>query len=249
MFHERMCIQNRSALVAYRRNAQGFALLALAVGSLLGALCGCSQAAMPPKSPDPAPPAAIRMKAQAPSGWAFIEGAELPLRLRLPFASEWQRRETKTSLRLEHPATQSQMVVRLWPTSRLVTTEQCLGELALLEPDAALAQQSFMRLATTSSSPGDEDMNFVVSKPFEPGADFHGLTRAAVHPTTVDGATMGIAIAVAAGVGRCLALIATTTVAAPKGEQELADRLAWIVEGTTQSLTVRTVEGRVTSKP
>jgi hypothetical protein len=176
------------------------------------------------------------------------------VRLRLPFASEWQRRETKTSLRFEHSATQSQIVVRLWPASRLVTTEQCQSELALLEPDAALAQQLWERTAATpNGSPGAdtnvEGGNVVIEKPFEPGRDFHGVARAAVHPTNGDAALHGIVIATAAGIGRCVALVATTLVAGTGAERELADRLAWIVEGATSSLAVRTVEARVKAGP
>lgn len=171
--------------------------------------------------------------------------------MRLPFAKEWQRRESPTSLRLEHLVTQTKLVVRHWPTSRLVTVEQCQSELALLEPDAALAQRLWSRAASTDPNAAGDSVtqNVVVEKSFEPGRDFRGMVRGGVRPSDSDTNTHGVVVAVAAGVGRCIALIADTIVTDTRAEVQLADRLAWIVEGVAPSLRLQTIEDRTTAKP
>ena len=170
------------------------------------------------------------------------------MRLRIPFASEWQRHETNTSLRLEHPLDKSRIVVRLWSASRLVSVDQCVGELALLEPDVAFARRTWMSGALASDVAG-QNQDIVAAQRFEPGGDLHGVVRASVHATSSGQEVAGVVIAVAAGVGRCLAMVANSFVGGANAEREIADRIAWLVEGVTKSLALRTVQQRVGGKP
>ena len=98
---------------------------------------------------------------------------------------------------------------------------------------------------THASSAEAADGVLVARDRFEPGADFHGAIRAAVHSNSAGSETAGYVLAVAASLGRCLALLGTTTVAGAEGEAELAERLAWMVEGVTKSLRIHSVESRV----
>lgn len=250
MFLERMCSQICSIFPPDCRNARAFGPIALAV-ALHAELLGCSGHTNPAvKSSNGAPTApAPRAPTRAAAGWAYVESAELPLRLRLPFASEWQRHETPTSLRLEHPGEASKIVIRLWPSSRLVTAEHCFTELLLLAPEAARAQQLFAA-EPTRNKPTSETAGLFVNQDFAPGADFRGWARGSLQPAGKEKkVVVGTVIAVAAGVGRCLALVATTEASGENAEQQLANRFAWMVEGAIQNLTVRTVESRVGETP
>jgi hypothetical protein len=242
-----MRCQNQLCPAGCPKFASGFALVACIAAVVAATLSGCSHAASVPGTATPvAAPVSTAGQPRTASAWAFIDGTELPVRLRIPFAAEWQRRETKTSLRLEHPRDNSQIIVRLWLTARLVTVDRCASELALIEPEAALARQTPMPSASDTEV---SDLGEVVVEKFEPGGDFHGSVRAFVHAGDGVETTAGTVVAIAAGVGRCLALVASTSVVGANAEQQIADRLAWLVEGVTKSLSLRTVEGRVSGQP
>jgi hypothetical protein len=246
MFLERMRSQNRSRP---RRRVNGPCHCALIAIVLSAGLSGCSHAALESSSPPRAvAPASAQVEPRTPTAWAFVDGAQIPVRLRIPFASEWQRRETRTSLRLEHPIDGNRIVVRLWPASRLVTVDQCLDELALLEPDVALARRTWLSRPLASETV-TQNQDVVVDQPFEPGSDLHGILRASVFAASQGREVTGAVIAVAAGVGRCIVLAAHCSVAGPNAEQKITDRLAWLVEGVTKSLVLRTVQQRAGEKP
>jgi hypothetical protein len=246
MFLERMRSQNQSRPARHVNQACASALIACVLSA---GLSGCSHAASEPRSPAPAAaPASAQVETRNATAWAFIDGIQLPVRLRIPFASEWQRRETASSLRLQHPLDKSTIVVRLWSASRLVTVEQCLGELALLEPEVALARRTWMSGPLASDTVG-QNQDVVAAQGFEPGGDLHGVLRASVHAASNGQEVAGVVIAVAAGVGRCLALVANSSVGGVNAEREIANRLAWLVEGVSKSVALRTVQQRVEAKP
>lgn len=236
--------QNQTGWARNAAHVRAFARRCLEVGSLALGLSGCSHAALDARKPsavEAAPPAESR--ARTPTDWAWIDGKELPLRMRLPFVPEWRRRETRTSLRLDHAGERCSLVVRFWPTSRLVTTDQCVAELGLIEPEVAIARRTWMSQDLTAHE-DSSDGTPVVSQAFTPGDDYQGHLLATV--LAPDGGVLaGIVVAVAAGVGRCLAVTATTEAEGGNAEMLITDRLAWLVEGVAKSVTVRSVESRL----
>jgi len=243
-----MRIENRCHSAPWRAGTLDSALV---LGTLLAVLCGCSPAAPKRSSSMQAPPSKPTVPTESAStGWAWLEATQVPLRIRLPYGAEWQRRETKTSMHLEHGATHTRLVVRLWPASRQVTADQCLGELRLLDLDADSAALTWHlaarhRATSDATAPGEFDPNIVAEKSFAPGVGFDGFLCAGVIPTKGQAMLQGTVLGVSASVGHCVALVATTSVDTSDSEQQLAARLAWIVEGTAPSIALRTVESRV----
>lgn len=179
------------------------------------------------------------------SDWDDINGAELPVRLRIPFASEWRHAETRTALRLEHPRERVRIVVRLWPASRLVSEHECLAQLGLLDPEFARTKA---KTQAQGVDPEAELKAAVVSTPFDPAPDFRGHLQTQVASASADGPPRATVVAVAAASGRCLAFVAAAAGSEPSTAEDLGERLAWI-ENIAASLSVRSSEERIEKAP
>src|SRR5512147_1512941 len=118
--------------------------------------------------------------------------------------------------------------------------DQCRSELILVEPEAKFALQTLGSPTPPSSS--TPTPNSVVTQAFEPGADLHGMIQASLRlpgsGSSRDVSLTGDVLGIAAGLGRCLALIAHTA-GSDTNERELADRLAMLMDGMAKSLVVR----------
>lgn len=198
----------------------------------------------------PSPDRAARARI---SEWEYIDARELPVRLRIPFASEWRRRETKTSLRLDLPREQVQVLVRFWQTSRLASEEQCLTELSLVEPAFAATRDRAKALSCCSersvANSAADPSGTVATQTFDPSSNFHGHLRAEVASATAGDALRASVVGIATNSGRCLVFVATTDAKGPTAQQQLGERLEWIVDGMAKSLSVRTSDGRVQKPP
>src|SRR5512145_815808 len=188
-------------------------------------------ACAPPKSPENA--ARVTTSTVAPQGetieplahWLTVDGATIPVRVRLPWGSKWDRSDTKSSLRLALPSKQTEISIRLWPSAKLTNVDQCYSELRLQEPALATLQQLLPAVFTgvlpappleaprieLSEKVGPEPRERpLLVQAFEPEADFHGQLRVLVGLTNPEEVTGGV-VAVAAGIRRCLALVASTS--------------------------------------
>ncbi|HEY5958782.1 MAG TPA: hypothetical protein VIV60_19610 [Polyangiaceae bacterium] len=163
----------------------------------------------------------------------------MPIRLRLPFASEWKRQDLGNTLRLEHDGEDCQLAVRIWPTARITTVQQCRDELRLIAPLPPAAQ---ILEPPTADAP---QSGVIAREAFEPGSDFHGWLVAATANSPSSARIRGDVVGVAAGIGRCVAVVAETSSEAAGGEQRVAERLAWLVEGVAKSITVLSVARRI----
>ncbi|HMA94098.1 MAG TPA: hypothetical protein VKP30_15510, partial [Polyangiaceae bacterium] len=222
-------------------------------------------ACAPTKSPENA--VRITTSAVAPQGetieplahWATVDAATIPVRVRLPWGSKWERSDTKSSLQLALPSEQIHISIRLWPSAKLTNVDQCYSELRLQEPALATLQQLLPAVFTgvqpappleaprveLSEKVGPEPRESpLLVQAFEPEADFHGQLRVLVGLTRTEEVTGGV-VAVAAGIRRCLALVASTSSTGTQASAQVGDRLAWIVDGVAKSLRIRTPEDRL----
>lgn len=193
------------------------------------------------------------------SHWDSVEAAAVPVRLRLPSAPTWKRSETKTSMQLELTSERTRISIRLWSSAKLTNVDQCYAELSLLEPELAKLQQLVPGILEAEELPPapeatgvvaheprapQQDEPTIVAQSFDPNADFHGRLRARAAWSKPDEVTGGV-VAVAAGIRRCLAFVASTSSGGPQAAAQVGDRLAWIVDGVAKSVRIRTPEDRL----
>ncbi len=181
------------------------------LGAAAVSLGGCAPAPVaPPASPPPPVPAApVETSTLQDRDWGVVRAASLGLKLALPEAKAWlpptASRATGAGFELRHEPTSTSLAVRRWRASRLPRVEACEAELRARTPDLALIDES----------------NLVSRRDVRVPAGF--VTRISL--VALPGASSrvaGQAIAVGAGVGECLALVARTECAT---EAELAERL------------------------
>lgn len=195
-------------------------------------LGGCSAPKIvPAQTPTPEKPASTPA-----SDTAFPRGPRkpfsaktLPIDLLIPGLTAFVVTETKSSLLLSHRASSSEIRVRFWSTSRIVTETQCEQELALLDPDATVRER------VVGASPA------VASQAFAPGPEYRGVVHSKVQ-STPDGPLVGYVHGIAAGLGHCVSFDAKTEMAHPHAEQEMAERLALLMDGIAASLRLRQAE-------
>lgn len=139
----------------------------------------------------------------------MVRAPAMGLKLALPEAKAWLPASgpagSSASLELRHEPTSTSLVVRRWRASRLPRVDACEAELRARTADLALADES----------------NLVARRDVRVPAGF--LTRITLVALPAAATRVaGQAVAVGAGVGECLALVAHTECA---GEAELAERL------------------------
>lgn len=230
---------------------------AVVLPALLLAWTGCSPATRAPAASstahDNSAQAGSEPRARARNTeWTSIDAVELPVSLKIPFAAEWRRLESRSSLRLDHAREQVQVVVRLWQTSRLASEGQCLTELGLVEPafgigrDRTKAQSGNSEESAVSAA---ADSGTVVTQAFEPSPSFRGHLHAEIAMAIGHDTLQATVLGVATSSGRCLVFAATTEAAGSSARQRLGERLEWIIDGMAKSVSLRTSDARVKKAP
>ncbi len=180
---------------------------AAACASLLA--CGAARPAVPP-APVPGPPPALTSGPRLEDrNWGVLRSKALGLKLALPEARNWLAAETSKPTQgfweLRHEPTGSTLSVRRWRSARLPQPELCEVELR-------------QRVAGV---PTFDETNLVATRQVRVPEGF--VTKLTL--LSLPGASArlrGQVVAVGAGVGECLAAIASTECAS---EEELAERL------------------------
>lgn len=206
--------------------------------TVLAALClvvlalpapGCAadapqRAAQAPPGAPPAPPAEPLLQDRA---WGVLRSHELGVKLALPEARSWfplPTREPTASWELWHEPTSSSLSVRRWRASRLPRLEACELELRQRVPDV----------------PSLDETQLVAARQVRSPAGF--VTRVSLHALPGKASRLrGQALAIGAGVGECLAVIASTDCSS---EAELAERLR-LLDASLGHLRLIRVEDRV----
>lgn len=195
-------------------------------------LSGCGGAPVAPAaSPPPAPPAApVETSTLQDRGWGVVRAPALGLKLALPEAKAWRppsaRGAAGASFDLRHEPTSTSLVVRRWRASRLPRVEACEAELRARTPSLSMADES----------------NLVSRRDVRvPEGFITRITLVALPGTS--SRVAGQAMAIGAGVGECLSVVARTECA---GEAELAERLR-LLDVALAHIRLTQVEERVPS--
>jgi len=204
------------------------ALRVRASAALLALGCAAPPAA-PPTAPAPAraetTPEPVSLQDR---GWGVVRSPELGLKLALPEARAWLpesgRAHAGGSWQLRHEPTGSSLSVRRWRSSRVPQIEACEAELRARSADLLRADET----------------NVVARRSVRIPEGF--LTRVTLLAVPGKSARVeGEVLAVGAGVGECLAIVAHTACAT---EVELAERLR-LLDVSVGHLRLMHVEDRV----
>ena len=197
----------------------------LMVIAALGQGCASGPA---PRANQPAKAAPARPPAEAQladRGWAVRRSKALGLKLALPEARAWLGPEAASgSWELRHEPTGTTLSVRRWRASRLPQPEQCELELRQRVPNVAVIDETSLVAERQVRVPA----GFVTRLVLLQLSDKSSRLRAQV-------------LAIGAGVGECLAAIATTE---SSSEVELAERLR-LLDAALSHMRLSHVEDRV----
>jgi hypothetical protein len=139
--------------------------------------------------------------------WGVFRSKAQGLKLALPDARGWAERRSAegASWELLHAATGTTLSVRLWRASRLPRVDACEADLQARTPDLPVADET----------------NLVSRREAHIPEGF--VTRISLLSLPGEGTQVrGLAVAVGAGVGECLSVVARTETAS---KPELAERL------------------------
>lgn len=193
--------------------------------------CGCASPEAPPPSTTLAavrnPDDTTRLEDRA---WGVVRSPELGVKLALPEARSWlplSGRPTPGAWELRHEPTGSTLSVRRWRASRLPRVDACETELRERFPGVLAADET----------------NLVARRDVRiPEGFVTRITLLAVPGKTTR--ISGQVLAVGAGVGECLAVVARTDCAS---EAELAERLR-LLDAAASHLRLMHIEDRIPTR-
>jgi hypothetical protein len=197
---------------------------------LLGLGLGCAaQGPLPPKTSDPRAAAApVEPNRLQDRDWGVVRAAALGLKLALPEARAWLQEPGLAAggptWELRHEPTGSSLRVRRWRASRLPRVESCEAELRQRTADLPRADAS----------------NVVARRSVRIPEGFVTLITLLAVPGK-SARVEGDVLAIGAGVGECIAVVARTECAT---EAELAERLR-LLDISVGHLRLMQIEDRV----
>ena len=216
--------RSRRPAIWARIHAHVGALRAFALAATLGA---CGGAPPTPAPVVPARAAAVPEVEAFARGWGERTLWRVPLRVALPDARAWHASTSGTFTLLDHAATRSRLALRVTLAPRLVRPAECEAEARLARPSLPQVEPSSVVEQRTIAAPPDFDVRLVVG--VEPNAD----------------GVRGYALAVGAGTSRCYVAAFETESAGPKAAEHVADRLAVVVSGMFETMSVPNADRRV----
>jgi hypothetical protein len=187
--------------------------------------CGSPPEPSPPPS---APPSPVARRADGTLRWGLVELAEIRAVVELYDPERWQPVNGGTFTVLEHAASRSVLVLRVWRATRLVRPVEC-------EAEARLARPSLPRVNADS---------IIDERPLEAPSEFSGSVVVGVEPSPT-GATRGYALAVGAAVGRCFVLAFETSADGNDAAGVVGDRLRAAADRIAPSVQLHRVDERV----
>jgi len=190
--------------------------------------CAARAPAPPPSTSAPRPPALVETSTLQDRNWGVVRAGGLGLKLPLPEARAWLpepgRAAAGPAWELRHEPTGTSLRVRRWRSSRLPRVETCEAELR----------------ERTPGLPRADEGNVVARRSVRIPAGFVTLITLMAVPgksTRVEGDVL----AIGAGVGECIAVVARTECAT---EAELAERLR-LLDISVGHLRLMHIEDRV----
>jgi len=205
--------------------------VALALLLVPGVGCGSrAAAAKKPASAASASSPALTAPDRLPdAGWSRFGVPHLAMSLVLPDRTHWKQEEGRgSSVLLVHGTTGTRLTLRIDPTSRRARWQDCLGQLSnthrnVLQP---------------------EDANLLGPRPWQAPAGFTGEIWGWVGPGAERGLLSARFVAVAVDVDRCLFLVGETAARGSNASDELARRMALLVDGVASRLELLTADSR-----
>jgi hypothetical protein len=153
----------------------------------------------------------------------LFDSPRSPLRLPLPDPGGWRESAERSSfLVLEHPASSSRLLVRLWHEDANMTREEC-------ERRARLGRDLPPSPGATSLSRERVDVP----------SGFDTVAEAGVSTAGQGAPIGGHVVAFGGWAHQCFSYVFTTSVAGPRAEQIVAARLALMRDESLARLTVR----------
>lgn len=189
----------------------------------------CAAPAVTRKAPEPPPaPALVESSTLQDRSWGVVRAGSLGLKLALPEARAWLpepgRAAAGPAWELRHEPTGSSLRVRRWRASRLPRVESCEAELR----------------ARTADLPHADESNVVARRTVRIPEGF--VTLITLLAMSGKNARLeGDVLAIGAGVGECIAVLARTECAT---EAELAERLR-LLDVSVGHLRLMHIEDRV----
>jgi len=160
--------------------------------------------------------------------WTEVELESIPARVSLPDVRGWHAKRSGSFLTLEHRATESSLVLRVWRAARLVRPAECEAEARLARPNLPALDAASQIEARRLRTPMGFDVRLVVGAQPGPGESVRGS-----------------ALAVGAGIGRCYLALYETRADGANAARRVADRLGVVVPGIFESVELENAERRV----
>jgi hypothetical protein len=160
--------------------------------------------------------------------WTTVELESIPALVTLPDARGWHARRAGSFLSLEHRASESSLLLRVWKAARLVRPTECEAEARLARPSLPAVEPASRVEERILENPTGFDVRLVVGAQPGPGAT-----------------VAGTALAVGAGIGRCYLMLYETRAAGPRAAERVADRLGVVVSGVFETIELADAERRV----
>jgi hypothetical protein len=216
-------------------------LLALARAALAGlgvTVAGCHDS-KPPETPPPRRAPAVPpggdgavSRDTLPGEFRKVELRAVPAVVALPDPASWRAAREGSFVVLAQRATNSRIVLRVWKAARLVRPAECEAEARLHRPTLPKTDPTTLLDERSISAPRDYDVRLFVG--------VHEAAQRRVH---------GYALAVGAAVGRCYLGVYETWADGPAAPERVADRLATMVPGFIETLSIESAEVPVHRTP
>jgi len=196
-------------------------------------LVGCGRApepkaATPPAtSPNPRVVTTTGDGEALPAVWGKVDLHAVPARITLPDPSTWSARRQGSFVVLVHPATRSEIALRVWRAERLARPSRCEAEARQIRPELPPVDPGGVVEQRVIDAPHGYDVRLVV------GVDPMGARG--VH---------GYALAVGAAVGRCYVAAYRTWADGPNAAERVAGRLALMVPGVIETVELPAADDR-----
>jgi hypothetical protein len=167
-----------------------------------------------------------------PGEFRKVELHAVPALVALPDPSSWRAAREGSFVVLEQRTTSSRIVLRVWKAARLVRPTECEAEARLLRPTLPKTDPTTLLDERSIAAPRGYDVRLFVG--------VHEAPERGVH---------GYALAVGAAVGRCYLGVYETWAEGPSAPERVADRLATMVPGFIETLSVEGAEVRANRTP